>query len=110
MKTTILLTIDHNKPIPDLVDLVADRAWRIDGVNIGPGSEGVVAKLVAEPAEGVHVMDARDLSEIADQLRQAAALSSDGSGKLMFSAGALANILERACAGRLRVVWPAEQQ
>ena len=32
MKTVITLVIDHEKPIVALPDLVAGRAWTIDGV------------------------------------------------------------------------------
>ena len=32
MRTTIVLVIDHKKPIPNLPDLVAQRAYTIDGV------------------------------------------------------------------------------
>lgn len=32
MQTQILVTVDHFKPITNLVDLVAGRAWSIDGV------------------------------------------------------------------------------
>ena len=32
MKTVITLEIEHSKPIPHLADMVAGRAWSIDGV------------------------------------------------------------------------------
>jgi hypothetical protein len=32
MKTQILLTIEHDKEVPDLLDKVAGRAYTIDGV------------------------------------------------------------------------------
>ena len=32
MKTTITLVVDHDKPIAALPELVAGRAWTIDGV------------------------------------------------------------------------------
>ena len=32
MKTTILMTIEHSKPIPDLTDIAANRVWPLDGV------------------------------------------------------------------------------
>lgn len=32
MKTTIVLVIDHKKPIPNLAKLVEQRAYTIDGV------------------------------------------------------------------------------
>lgn len=34
-RTTMLITIEHRKPIPGLTDLVAQRAWNIDGVRAG---------------------------------------------------------------------------
>lgn len=39
MKTTIVLVIDHSKPIPNLAKMVEQRAYTIDGVedaNIQP--------------------------------------------------------------------------
>lgn len=46
MKTIILLSIEHDKPIVDLVDKVAQRAWTIDGVRAEgykvPGEPGAV--------------------------------------------------------------------
>lgn len=30
--TTFLVTVEHEKPIPDLIDLVAARAYTIQGV------------------------------------------------------------------------------
>lgn len=42
MKTQILLTIEHEKEVPDLLDKVAGRAYTIDGV------EDVKAELVAD--------------------------------------------------------------
>lgn len=32
MKTFIVLSVTHDKPLPDLPELVAGRAWTIDGV------------------------------------------------------------------------------
>lgn len=32
MKTTILMTIEHSKPIPDLTDIAAGRVYTLDGV------------------------------------------------------------------------------
>lgn len=32
MKTQILLTVEHSKEVPDLLDKVAGRAYSIDGV------------------------------------------------------------------------------
>lgn len=42
MKTQILLTVEHVKPVADLLDKVAGRAYTIDGVN------DVTAELVAD--------------------------------------------------------------
>lgn len=44
MKTTILLTVEHDKPIPELTDFVAQRAWTIDGVNVGNQQSAVTAR------------------------------------------------------------------
>jgi hypothetical protein len=33
LKTLVIIEIDHNKPLPDLADLVAQRAWTLSGVN-----------------------------------------------------------------------------
>lgn len=33
MKTAILLTIEHSKPIPDLTDIAAGRVYTLDGVS-----------------------------------------------------------------------------
>jgi len=32
MKTTLIMTIEHSKPIPDLTDIAANRVWPLDGV------------------------------------------------------------------------------
>lgn len=32
MKTTILLTVEHSKPLPDLTHVAAGRVWTLDGV------------------------------------------------------------------------------
>ena len=32
MKTTLIMEIEHSKPIPDLTDIAANRVWPLDGV------------------------------------------------------------------------------
>ncbi len=49
MKTTIQIEIEHAKPIPDLAQLVAQRAWSIDGVT--STSDGKVVDVVALPVK-----------------------------------------------------------
>jgi hypothetical protein len=44
MKTTILLTIEHDSPIPDLTDLIAVRAYTVLKENTA-GVVDVTAKL-----------------------------------------------------------------
>lgn len=39
MQTKIMLTVEHDKPLPDLVDLVAGRVWTIDGVRSAEASQ-----------------------------------------------------------------------
>ena len=45
MKTVLILTVEHPKPMPDLTDLIAGRAWSIQGV------EAAEARLVTDLAE-----------------------------------------------------------
>lgn len=40
MKITLIVTIEHEKPIKDLPDIVAGRVWCYDGVT---GAEAVIA-------------------------------------------------------------------
>jgi hypothetical protein len=49
MKTVIVLVIDHPKPIPNLAQLVAARAWTIDGVEFV--SEPIAATTPTDPQE-----------------------------------------------------------
>jgi len=42
--TTIMLRVEHKKPVPDLLDKIAGRAYTIDGV------DDVTATLVDEKA------------------------------------------------------------
>lgn len=44
MKTVLILTVEHPKPMPDLTDLIAGRAWSIQGV------EAAEARLVTDIA------------------------------------------------------------
>lgn len=32
MRTTLIMEIEHSKPIPDLTDIAANRVWPLDGV------------------------------------------------------------------------------
>jgi len=48
MKTTILLTIDHKKPFPDLTDVIADRIYTY--VKNQDASADVTAEIV-QPKE-----------------------------------------------------------
>lgn len=52
MQTKIMVTVDHDKPLPDLVDLVAGRAWTIDGVRCAEAKQvaplHVVQPLIAK--------------------------------------------------------------
>jgi hypothetical protein len=34
MKTVLILTVEHPKPLPDLTDLIAGRVWSIQGVEM----------------------------------------------------------------------------
>lgn len=43
MKTVLIMTIEHRKPIPDLTDIAAGRVYTLDGVN------DVTASIQAEP-------------------------------------------------------------
>ena len=47
MRTTVVLVIDHKKPIPDLANLAAQRVYTIDGV----ADANVVASGEAPDAE-----------------------------------------------------------
>lgn len=46
MITTILLTVTHTKPLPDLTDMAAGRVYCLDGV------EDVTADVVNDPPKG----------------------------------------------------------
>ncbi len=57
MQTTVVLVIDHKKPIPDLAKLVEQRAYTIDGVqdaNVAPNGPMLQLKVyeqrLAQPA------------------------------------------------------------
>ena len=45
MKTVLILTVEHPNPMPDLTDLIAGRAWSIQGVEMAE------AKLVTTLAD-----------------------------------------------------------
>jgi hypothetical protein len=52
MQSSFLVTVEHSRPIPDLCDLVAQRAWNIDGVNVSSPRGAVTARAVqARPLE-----------------------------------------------------------
>lgn len=57
-KTYVLLEIEHRKPIPDLTDFVAGRAYTLDGV------EGVEARILAG---GEWLLPVRDVPQVADK-------------------------------------------
>lgn len=48
MKTIVILEVEHRKPIPDLADKIAARAWTMDGVTnvtLPESSAGYVQRL-----------------------------------------------------------------
>ena len=53
MKTTIVLVIDHRKPIHNLVKLVEHRAYTIDGVTDANVQQTEFVKLPVREQQGV---------------------------------------------------------
>ena len=56
MITTIMLRIEHKKPVPDLLDKIAGRAYTIDGV------DDVTASLAGEEVDGKAMQTLIDLA------------------------------------------------
>ena len=56
MITTIILRIEHKKPVPDLLDKIAGRAYTIDGV------DDVTATLAGEEIDGKAMQTLIDLA------------------------------------------------
>jgi hypothetical protein len=50
-KSSFLITVDHDKPIKDLGDLIAARAYTMDGVATDSG--GVTVRTVNDRAAGL---------------------------------------------------------
>lgn len=55
MKTTLIMEIEHSKPIPDLADIAANRVWPLDGVT------GVTAAIQEEAV--FHLRSYGDVTE-----------------------------------------------
>ena len=49
IRSTFLITVEHAKHIPELCDLIAARAWTIDGVNV---SNNKASAVTARQLEG----------------------------------------------------------
>ena len=56
MITTVMLRIEHKKPVPDLLDKIAGRAYTIDGV------DDVTASLEGEEVDGKAMQTLIDLA------------------------------------------------
>lgn len=51
MRTVVVMTIEHSKPIPDLTDIAAGRVYSLDGVS------DVTATIQAKPFNLVELTD-----------------------------------------------------
>jgi hypothetical protein len=56
LTTTFLVTVEHDKPLPDLLDLVAGRAYTIDGVTNAEAKlmDDVLRDVAAKPVVTVN--------------------------------------------------------
>lgn len=49
MKTTILLTIEHTKPLPDITDVICQRVWPYGGGCITDMTAAIQEPVYLEP-------------------------------------------------------------
>ena len=66
MKSYLLLSIEHKKPIPELTDLVAGRIYMMDGVE----KNGECTARLLTPAEVILLDDQRDMDDFPALLKR----------------------------------------
>ena len=92
MRTTILMTIEHRKPIPDLTDFAAARVYTLDGVT------DVTAAIQPERTERQIYEAAIAAFDVAEKVLSLPTCGLEVSGEELWSRGQLLKIQDDAYA------------